>query len=33
MITERFFDETSEQSLAKATIVSKYFWACGLAKI
>lgn len=27
MNTECFFDETSEQSLAKATIVSKYFWA------
>ena len=27
MTTNVFFDETSEQSLAKATIVSKYFWA------
>lgn len=27
MTNERFFEETTEQSLAKATIVSKYFWA------
>jgi three-Cys-motif partner protein len=27
MTNERFFDETTEQSVAKATIVSKYFWA------
>ncbi|MCK5218781.1 three-Cys-motif partner protein TcmP [bacterium] len=27
MMNNIFFDETSEQSLAKATIVSKYFWA------
>lgn len=27
MTNERFFEETSEQSAAKATIVSKYFWA------
>lgn len=26
-ITEQFFDETTEQSQAKATIVAKYFWA------
>ena len=27
MTTNVFFDETSEQSLAKATIVANYFWA------
>ncbi|HKC64208.1 MAG TPA: three-Cys-motif partner protein TcmP [Pyrinomonadaceae bacterium] len=27
MTTERFFDETTEQSLVKTAIVSKYFWA------
>ncbi len=27
MTTEHFFEETTDQSLAKATIVSKYFWA------
>lgn len=27
MSTQHFFDETREQSIAKATIVSKYFWA------
>ncbi len=27
MATSTFFDETTEQSLVKATIVSKYFWA------
>lgn len=27
MTTDRFFEETTEQSQAKATIVSKYFWA------
>lgn len=27
MGTDRFFDETTEQSLVKAMIVSKYFWA------
>src|SRR5688572_20126900 len=26
-IPNEFFDETTEQSQAKATIVSKYFWA------
>src|SRR5689334_12209296 len=26
-ISEQFFDETRDQSQAKATIVSKYFWA------
>lgn len=32
-ISEQFFDETSEQSQAKATIVSKYFWAWAKAII
>jgi len=27
MSTDNFFDETTEQSLVKTTIVSKYFWA------
>lgn len=27
MVDNTFFDETSEQSLVKATIVAKYFWA------
>lgn len=27
MSNERFFDETTEQSFVKSTIVSKYFWA------
>ncbi len=27
MSTDNFFDETTDQSLVKATIVSKYFWA------
>ena len=26
-MTKKFFDEIKEQSIAKATIVSKYFWA------
>jgi len=27
MVTDKFFDETTEQSMVKATIVAKYFWA------
>lgn len=27
MTTSSFFDESKEQSLVKATIVAKYFWA------